>query len=63
MILTPCKVVIIISYINVKTEKNMMEFKVKAYGKSELAMLYFPDAGSAHTLSIISCRGFIAILS
>ena len=27
----------------------MMEFKVKAYGKSELAMLYFPDAGSAHT--------------
>lgn len=49
MILTPCKVVIIISYINVKTEKNMMEFKVKAYGKSELAMLYFPDAGSAHT--------------
>lgn len=30
MILTPCKVVIIISYINVKTEKNMMEFKVKA---------------------------------
>ena len=42
MILTPCKVVIIISYINVKTEKNMMEFKVKAYGK-------FPDAGSAHT--------------
>ena len=50
MILTPCKVVIIISYINVKTEKNMMEFKVKAYGKSELAMLYFPDAGSAHTV-------------
>ena len=49
MILTPCKVVIIISYINVKTEKNMKEFKVKAYGKSELAMLYFPDAGSAHT--------------
>lgn len=32
-----------------KTEKNMKEFKVKAYGKSELAMLYFPDAGSAHT--------------
>ena len=38
MILTPCKVVIIISYINVKTEKNMKEFKVKAYGKSELAI-------------------------
>lgn len=27
----------------------MTEFKVKAYGKSELALLYFPDASSAHT--------------
>lgn len=41
----------------------MMEFKVKAYGKSELAMLYFPDAGLPIQQSIISCRGFIAILS
>ena len=32
-----------------KNREKMMEFKVKAYGKSELAMLYFPDAGSAHT--------------
>ena len=32
-----------------KNRENMMEFKVKAYGKSELAMLYFPDAGSSHT--------------
>lgn len=32
-----------------KNRENMKEFKVKAYGKSELAMLYFPDAGSAHT--------------
>lgn len=63
MILTPCKVVIIISYINVKTEKNMMEFKVKAYGKSELAMLYFQMQVLPIQQSIISCRGFIAILS
>ena len=27
----------------------MTEFKIKAYGKSELALLYFPDASSAHT--------------
>jgi len=27
----------------------MKEFKVKAYGKSELALQYFPDAASAHT--------------
>ena len=27
----------------------MNEFKVKAYGKSDLAMQYFPDAMSAHT--------------
>lgn len=27
----------------------MIEFKVKAYGKSELALQYFPDAASAHT--------------
>ena len=27
----------------------MTEFKVKAYGKSDLALLYFPDASSAHT--------------
>lgn len=27
----------------------MQEFKVKAYGKSELALLYFPDTPSAHT--------------
>ena len=27
----------------------MKEFKHKAYGKSELAWLYFPDATSAHT--------------
>lgn len=28
------------------TEKN---FTVRAYGKSELALLYFPTAASAHT--------------
>ena len=27
----------------------MTEFKVRAYGKSELAWLYFPTANSAHT--------------
>nr|WP_297659725.1 DUF4248 domain-containing protein [uncultured Prevotella sp.] len=27
----------------------MKEFKVKAYGKSELALQYFPEAPSAHT--------------
>lgn len=27
----------------------MKNFKLKAYGKSELALLYFPDAASAHT--------------
>ena len=27
----------------------MKEFKVKAYGKSELALQYFPEAASAHT--------------
>lgn len=27
----------------------MQEFKVKAYGKSELALQYFPDVASAHT--------------
>lgn len=25
------------------------EFKIRAYGKSELALLYFPTASSAHT--------------
>jgi hypothetical protein len=27
----------------------MEEFKIKSYAKSELAMLYFPDAGSKRT--------------
>lgn len=27
----------------------MQDFKVKAYGKSDLAMKYFPEAMSAHT--------------
>lgn len=27
----------------------MKEFKIKAYGKSDLALQYFPDAASAHT--------------
>ena len=27
----------------------MQEFKIKAYGKSELALQYFPEAASAHT--------------
>ncbi len=27
----------------------MQDFKIKAYGKSELALQYFPDAMSAHT--------------
>ena len=27
----------------------MTEFKVRAYGKSELAWLFFPTANSAHT--------------
>lgn len=27
----------------------MTNFKVRAYGKSELAWLYFPTANSAHT--------------
>ena len=27
----------------------MQEFKQKAYGKSELALLYFPDVTLAHT--------------
>ncbi len=27
----------------------MDNFPVRAYGKSELAMLYFPTAGSSHT--------------
>lgn len=27
----------------------MKNFKIKAYGKSELAQLYFPDANSPHT--------------
>lgn len=28
----------------------MTNFKVRAYGKSELAWLYFPTANSAHTM-------------
>lgn len=32
-----------------KKDLDMTEFKVKAYGKSELALLYFPGASSAHT--------------
>lgn len=27
----------------------MKNFKIKAYGKSDLALQYFPDAASAHT--------------
>ena len=27
----------------------MQEFKIKAYGKSELALQYFPESASAHT--------------
>lgn len=27
----------------------MQEFNIRAYGKSELAMLYFPNASTAHT--------------
>ena len=33
----------------VMTNKDNIEFAVKAYGKSELALMYFPTANSAHT--------------
>ena len=29
--------------------KDLSHFKIKAYGKAELAMLYFPYSGSCHT--------------
>lgn len=29
--------------------KNNTEFKVRAYSKKELALMYFPTAGSPHT--------------
>ena len=37
----------------------MNQFRIKTYGKSELAMLYFPDSCSVHTaVKALERRGY-----
>ena len=40
--------------------KDMDNFIIRAYGKSELAMLYFPHSNNPHTARITSCHGATA---